>query len=289
MIKKICIIGGAGKMGRWFSNYFVQQRGYSVFVYDTKKGYDKSSSKIVFCNSLKDCLNDADYVIISVPVGTTPTMIRECASLMKPRSTLLEIASLKKDTIKSLSKIRKSIVPISIHPMFGPGAAKLNDSKILMVPVRDIKKEKRRLRSILGDAKILVINNSYHHDKLMALILGIVYYANLVLAMVISKDNFPELKKFSGTTFAFQSILFHGILSDEPVLISSLLISNTELWSYLKSFIRESNNLFNVIKSQDYYELEKKVRELKSQFMSNSEIQESYKKMYDLSRLSANH
>jgi len=285
MIKKICIVGGAGKMGRWFSNYFVQEGCYSVFVYDTKKDYDKSSSKIVYCNSLKDCLNDADYVIISVPVITAPSMIRECASLMKPRSTLLEIASIKKDTIRSLSKIRKSIVPISIHPMFGPGATKLNDSKILLVPVKDIKKEKIILRSILGDAKILVINDAYHHDKLMALILGIVYYANLILAMVISKDNFPELKKFSGTTFSFQSILFHSILSDEPVLISSLLISNTELWSYLKSFIRESNNLFNVIKSRDYDKLEKKVRELKSQFMKNNEIQESYKKMYNLCRL----
>ncbi|MGA7007716.1 MAG: hypothetical protein WBY28_11625, partial [Nitrososphaeraceae archaeon] len=64
-----------------------------------------------------------------------------------------------------------------------------------------------------------------------------------------------------------------------------LLISNTELWSYLKSFIRASNNLFNVIKSQDYIKLEKKVRELKSQFMNNNEIQESYKKMYSLCRL----
>src|SRR4029078_5259896 len=118
-------------------------------------------------------------------------------------------------------------------------------------------------RSILGDAKILVINDAYHHDKLMSLILGIVYYANLILAMVISKDNFPELKKFSGTTFSFQSILFHSILSDEPVLISSLLISNTELWSYLKSFIREANNLFNVIKSRDYDNLENKVKEFK--------------------------
>ena len=173
-------------MGRWFSNYFVQQGSYSVFVYDTKKGYDRSSSKIVYCNILKDCLNDADYVIISVPVNTAPSMIRECASLMKPRSTLLEIASIKKDTIRSLSKIRRSIVPISIHPMFGPGATKLNDSKILLVPVKDIKKEKRRLRSILGDAKILVINDAYHHDKLMSLILGIVYYANLIQQALFS-------------------------------------------------------------------------------------------------------
>lgn len=282
MIKKICIVGGAGKMGRWFSKYFIQQGCYSVFVYDTKKGYDKSSSRIVYCDSLKECVKDADYVIISVPVGTTSSMIRECASLMKPRSTLLEIASIKKDTVKSLSKVRRSIVTISIHPMFGPGSTRLNDSKILLVPVRDIKKEKRRLRSILGDAKIMVINDASYHDKLMALILGIVYYANLVLAMVISKDNFPQLKKFSGTTFSFQSILFHSILSDEPVLISSLLIRNTELWSYLKSFIRESNNLFSMIKSQDYNKLERKVREMKAQFMNNNEIQASYKKMYRL-------
>ncbi|MDP9196976.1 MAG: prephenate dehydrogenase/arogenate dehydrogenase family protein [Thermoproteota archaeon] len=270
-------------MGRWFSKYFIQKNRYSVFVYDTKKSYDKSSSRIVYCNCLKECVEDADYVIVSVPVGTTSSMVKECASLMKPHSTLLEIASIKKDAVKSLTRVRKSIIPISIHPMFGPGARRLNDSKILLVPVRDVKKEKRKLLSILGDAKILVIKNASYHDKLMARILGIVYYANLVIAIVLSKDNFPELKKFSGTTFSFQSILFHSILSDEPDLISSLLIRNTESRIYLKSFIKESNNLFSMIMSQDYSKLEKKVREMKSQFMNNNEVQASYKKMYRFS------
>lgn len=90
----------------------------------------------------------------------------------------------------------------------------------------------------------------------MAVILGIVYYVNLLLAVTLSKENIILLRKFSGTTFYLQALLFESILTDNSSLITSLLVDNKELLKYLKKFNQESAKLFNTI-NRDKFKLQK--------------------------------
>ena len=284
MRKKISIIGGAGKMGTWFTKYFAINEENLVFVFDKKRPYLRKLENVTYCNTLKQCVQNADYVLITVSIDDIPSVIRETATFMKRGSTLLEISSIKKNILKSLKALPNFIIPVSIHPMFGPGAKALEDSKILIVPIRRVNLEKRKLRSIMGDAQIMVIESARKHDKLMALILGLVYYSNLVMAAVISRESFANLKKYSGTTFTLQSILFHSILIDEPSLIASILMNNNELGSYLKIFRKETDNFFKLIESEDRTVFERKVQKLKLAYGRNNEIVLSYKRMYSLIR-----
>jgi prephenate dehydrogenase len=284
MRKKISIIGGAGKMGTWFTKYLANNEENLVFVYDKKRPYVRKLENVTYCNTLRQCVQNADYVLITVSIDDIPSVIRETAIFMKRGSTLLEISSIKKNILKSLKALPKFIVPVSIHPMFGPGAKGLEDSKILIVPIRGVNREKRKLRSIMGDVQIMVIDSACKHDKLMALILGLVYYSNLVMAAVISRESFSKLKKYSGTTFTLQSILFHSILIDEPSLIASILMNNNELGSYLKIFRKETDNFFKLIESGDRTVFERKVQKLKHDYGRDNEIALSYKRMYSLIR-----
>jgi prephenate dehydrogenase len=284
MRKKISIIGGAGKMGTWFTRYFANNEENLVFVFDKKRPYVRKLGNVTYCNTLKQCVQDADYVLITVSIDDIPSVIRETATFMKRGSTLLEISSVKKNILKSLKALPNFIIPVSIHPMFGPGAKGLEYSKILIIPIRRLNLEKRKLRSIMGDAQIMVIKSACKHDKLMALILGLVYYSNLVMAAVISRESFANLKKYSGTTFTLQSILFHSILIDKPSLITSILMNNKELGSYLKSFRMETDNFFKLIESEDRTVFERKVQKLKRDYGRNNEITLSYNRMYSLIR-----
>ncbi len=271
-------------MGTWFTKYFANNEENLVYVFDKKRPYVRKFENVTYCNTLKQCVQDADYVLITVSIDDIPSVIRETATFMKRGSTLLEISSLKKNILKSLKALPNFIIPVSIHPMFGPGARGLEDSKILIVPIRRVNLEKRKLRSIMGDAQIMVIKSALKHDKLMALILGLVYYSNLVMAAVISRESFPNLKKYSGTTFTLQSILFHSILIDEPSLITSILMNNKELGRYLKSFRMETDNFFKLIESEDRIVFERKVQKLKRDYGRNNEIALSYMRMYSLIR-----
>ncbi len=126
MNKKITIIGAGGKMGQWFAKYFIG-KGFEVTGFDSEKKIPGKS--IVIANSLVGGILNADYVMLCTPTRRTPEIIRLIAKEMKRGTYLIEISSQKSKTLPSLSKMPSKINPICIHPMFGPGAKKNQESK----------------------------------------------------------------------------------------------------------------------------------------------------------------
>jgi prephenate dehydrogenase len=200
---------------------------------------------------------------------------------MKKGACIVEITSLKTDIFDSLLKIPGHLVPLSIHPMFGPGAKQLGDTKILMIAVRNKRREQRLVKSLFNEAKIMVIKDPKYHDSFMAVILGMVYYVNLLLGITLSNENITLLKKFSGTTFYLQALLFESILTDNSSLISSLLADNKELLKYLIKFNEESAKLFSII-TKNKVKLEKGINTIKRNYTNKRNIASSYEKMYSI-------
>ncbi len=283
MVTSVAIIG-AGKMGLWFCNYFSKKNNSCVLLYDKRKiklDLKKFPHNVTICNSLNACVSKADIVIVCVPIKITIAIINKCIPLMKKGSCIIEISSLKIDIFDSLLKIPDYLIPLSIHPMFGPGAKEIHDAKILVIPIRDKKKEQTLVKAVFNDAKIIVIRDPKYHDSFMAIILGMVYYVNLLLAITLSKENITLLKKFSGTSFYLQSLLFESIITDNSSLISSLLIENKELIKYLRKFNEESNKLFSMITNNNV-KLEKKINSIKRNYASKRNITSSYERMYSI-------
>jgi prephenate dehydrogenase len=283
MVTSVAIVG-AGKMGLWFCNYFSKKNNFNVSLYDKRKinlDLKKYPYNITICKSLETCVRKADIVIICVPISITIAVINECVPVMKKGARIVEITSLKTDIFDSLLKIPGHLVPLSIHPMFGPGAKHLRDTKILIVPVRNKRREQRLVKSLFNEAKIIAIKDPKYHDSFMAVILGMVYYINLLLGVTLSNENITLLKKFSGTTFYLQALLFEGILTDNSSLISSLLADNKELLKYLKKFNEESAKLFTII-TKNKVNLEKRIKRIKKDYTNKRNIASSYEKMYSI-------
>ena len=60
---------------------------------------------------------------------------------MKRDSCLVDISSQKSKTATALLKMPKKINPICMHPMFGPGTKKIDGKNIIIIPIKDAKKE----------------------------------------------------------------------------------------------------------------------------------------------------
>jgi prephenate dehydrogenase len=283
MVTSLAIVG-IGKMGLWFCNYFSKKNNFNISLYDKRKinlDLKKYPNNITVCNSLETCVRKADIVIVCVPIRITIAVVNKCTPIMKKGACIVEITSLKTNIFDSLLKIPDHLIPLSIHPMFGPGAKQLRDTKILIIPVRNKRKEQRLVKSLFNEAKTIVIKSPKYHDALMAVILGMVYYVNLLLGVTLSNENITLLKKFSGTTFYLQALLFESILTDNSSLISSLLADNKELLKYLKKFNEESGKLFSMLtKNKD--ELEKSINKIKKNYPNKRNIVSSYEKMYSI-------
>jgi len=138
MNKKVTVLGAGGKMGQWFTKYFVDN-GYEVTGYDNEAKI--SGKAVIKSDSLVGAILKADYVVLCTPTRRTPEIIRLIAKEMKRESYLIDVSSQKSKTALSLSKIPSKINPICIHPMFGPGTKSIKGQNIISIPIKDAKNE----------------------------------------------------------------------------------------------------------------------------------------------------
>jgi prephenate dehydrogenase len=282
VIQQIAIIGAGGKMGSWFLEYFSKKRGIKLLVYDINSVSIKRSTTVIVCESVCACVKKADLVLICVPISSTPVVIKECVSNMKTGAVLAEISSIKSKTFAALKKYSKNIRPLCIHPMFGPGASGIKDTKVLMIPVKNKENELKILCSILGGANIIALPNARIHDKYMAIILGLTYYSNIVFANLLSKEEFSYLEKISGTSFRVQLLLIESILTDDPELIVSIISQNLPLRKYIHNYVNEANRLRNTIYKKNSKKIRANLLDIKSIFEQSRNLQTSYRQLYDI-------
>jgi prephenate dehydrogenase len=281
MIKEIAVIGAGGNMGCWFSRYF-NNKGIGLSVYDINPASMKCSSNTIIYENITNCVQGADLVLVCVPTKTTPVMIHECASKMKPGAILAEISSVKQQTSMALKKISSKIKPLCIHPMFGPGRKDLKQMKILLIPVRNEENELKILNEIFEEAIVVVIPNAKIHDELIGVVLGLTHYINMVFAGTISKQDLSYLRDVTGTTFEIQSLLAASIMTEEPDLLISLLLENHSVKKHIQNYLSESNKIARLIFNENDLDLKTKYLKTRSILQQHQNLESSYKRMYQI-------
>jgi Prephenate dehydrogenase len=224
MAKTIAIIGAGGAMGKWFSEYF-SKKGFEVTGFDNTNPVAKNIKK---AQSLISAILNVDYVLLSTPTKKTPEIIRLIAKEMKRESYLIDITSQKSKTATALGKIPAKVSPICIHPMFCPGAKNVKNHNIVLVPIKDGKKEVNVAKTLFPDGNFVTIDST-EHDKKIAMIVGLTHLINIAFANILAKDDKISLtEKMAGNTFKAQKILAESIMTESPELIENI-ISNPEI------------------------------------------------------------
>jgi prephenate dehydrogenase len=280
-LHEVAIVGAAGKMGSWFTNYFVR-RGFAVSMYDVNRQMLRPSGSVKIANSIDDCVQEADFVLVSVPVRMTPRVIKECAKSMKAGAVITEISSVKQKAFLALKLTPPRLRPLCIHPMFGPGASERMQTKILMVPVRDEHAELKIVREMFEYSAIKVLPDAKAHDKSIATVLGLTYFANIVFAKVVSAGNIPALKQVSGTTFGLQSLLAESILTSEPDLVVSLILDNPYARRYIGQYLKDASAVAKMVTAKDTKRLKADLQNVRSKLEKWQDLQQSYRRMYDI-------
>jgi len=275
MNKKIAIIGVNGKMGQWFANYF-HKIGFEVIGFDTKnEGTEKFVTK---GNSLVGAILKTDYVLLCTPTKNTPEIIRLIAKEMQRGSYLIEISSQKYKTAQTLLKTPSRVNPICIHPMFGPGTKNIDGKNIIIIPIKDAKKELSVTKLLFPKANFVTID-APEHDKKIAVILGLTHLINIAFANILAKDEKISLtEKMSGTTFKAQKIISESILTESPELIETI-ISNPEVRRFGEEFWKDVGKLLTDSQEGKSEEIINYIKASKEKISENVDLDKSYKKL----------
>jgi len=275
---KITIIGAAGRMGSWFSMY-LSKNGHEVYAYDKVEFTPNHSMHVIRRSELKDVIFNTDALMLCVPMHSIYESIR-LARYMRPRSLLIEIASIKQGIPKRLRyySSKYNIKPLSIHPLFGPGADVDASNRYALVPVISAEEEYSTAKSIFK-GEIITVDEDVH-DRTMAYILGMVYIMNVAWLMLTDCKERGLLNELGGSTYRVQSILAESILNDDHSLFASLCM-NRYVEYYLERFIDINKSMLEHVKSRDVEYLKSIYSALKDRIGRN-DISNSYRLMYKI-------
>jgi prephenate dehydrogenase len=269
---KVAIIGAAGKMGAWFCGYFTRHR-HSVSAFDIRPF---SIGRVEKAKSIARCIADADLVVVCVPVKHTPSVIKQCSRHMKASTSLAEISSVKDRTLPALKKTRKDVLKLCVHPMFGPGASEKKQLRMLAVPVQSRAKELAAIKRVFPEMSIKVLPDAKTHDRAIAAVLGLTYFANVAFAGVLAKEDLVTLKQVGGTTFVIQSMLAESVMTDEPELAAALMRGNPHAAGYIRAYMKEAKALAGASETA----LASRLERTKKGLQKKADIAASYRRMY---------
>lgn len=277
---KASIIGGAGKMGKWFIQHF-KGLGYTVIASDSRNDELRKTADtlgITPKTSNITAVLDSDVVLIAVPMEQIAEVIREVSPHMKQNAVLCEISSIKQNLPDVLMEVSENqIQPLCIHPLFGPGPGTLA-RRMALIPIYDAQSEKSLVRDLFPGYQT-ILTSAEEHDKAMAFIISLPYFINTILASVLAEENLDFLQQLGGTTFTVQLMLMGSIMFNSPKLHIALHKENEYAPDILNRFhsrFAEAISLF-VDNLTGFREFCVKVREDVGQFVN---LEEKYTETY---------
>ncbi len=211
----ILIIGGAGKMGRWFARFF-QNQGHRVAIHDIVQ----TPTGFPFAPNLQAGLDQASFALIATPLENVPDMIHKLTEL-RYQGTVVDIASLKGHLKPAIAAAREKGLSItSIHPMFGALARTLSDKVICLCDCGD-RQAAAKVEGFFRNTAVKLVHLSLdEHDRLASYVLGLSHLINLLFtaALTDSEFTYEQLRDVGSTTFASQMETSSTVIRESPEL-----------------------------------------------------------------------
>ncbi len=281
---RVTIIGGAGRMGRWLTQYF-SSRGYEVTVSDLKLEKAKALAEATGVKLAKnnvEAVKDADLIVVSTPIQATPKVINEIKSHIRKGTVVAEISSLKSTVVETMTKIAElGVKPLSIHPLFGPGAQKLAGKKIVVIPIINSKAEMKLVKELFPEAEIIAVGVE-EHDRAMGLSLSLTYFVNMVFASIVGEEDIEALKRLGGTTFTLQLTLAESVMTEEPALHAAIQMENEHTSQYIDKFLSRANTIKEWITKKDKEKFTALHRHIQDLLSKDADFKNAYGRMYEV-------
>jgi chorismate mutase/prephenate dehydrogenase len=219
--RRALVIGGAGKMGGWFTSFLTSQ-GFEVEVADPRAVADPKAVapavKAIADWRTSDLTHD--FIVVAAPLGATNTILQELAQ-RKPRGVVFDLGSLKSPLRAGLTALRAAAVAVtSLHPMFGPDTELLSGRHVIFIDLGNADALAQARALFAPTMAEQVVMGLDEHDRLIAYVLGLSHAVNIAFftALAESGEAAPRLVQLSSTTFDAQFDIASDVAAESPEL-----------------------------------------------------------------------
>lgn len=190
------------------------------------------------CDSAAAACQDADLIVLAVPVGAMGTVMADIAPVLKKGAVVSDVGSVKKSVFEAvLPHIPEGVHFIGTHPMAGTehsgpraGFAELFDGRWCLIvppedaPAADVDKLETFWRALGSDIERM---DPDHHDTVCAVVSHIphlIAYTMVGVADDLRRVTDQEVIKFSAAGFRD----FTRIAASDPTMWRDVFLTNKE-------------------------------------------------------------
>ncbi len=143
--RKIAVIGGSGKMGRWVANFLLQE-GNQVIITGRNQSKLLAAREQLGAKAATnvEAVKWAEVVLVSVSLDSFEAVIKEISPHTHPKQVVIDITSIKESPVEVMHRHIKSGLVLGVHPMFGPGAESINNQNFVLTPTNEDEKNLAR-------------------------------------------------------------------------------------------------------------------------------------------------
>jgi chorismate mutase/prephenate dehydrogenase len=243
------VIGGAGKMGRWFAEFMASQ-GFAVEVADPAG----APAGFTHLADWHDSALDHDFIVIATPLGATDKILRELA-MRRPKGVIFDLGSLKSPLRAGLNALKSHGCRVtSLHPMFGPDTELLSGRHVIFIEAGSAEAT-QSARDLFASTMVeQVVMSLDDHDRLIAYVLGLSHALNIAFftALAESGEAAPKLAKLSSTTFDSQLDVATKVAQESPELYFEIQSLNDYGAESLEALTKAVERLRSAVLSQDF-------------------------------------
>ncbi|MFC1965405.1 prephenate dehydrogenase [Chloroflexota bacterium] len=284
---RVAIIGGSGKMGRWFADFLVKDgKQVTLIGRNEKKLLEAGEQLGVEATTKMEAVKTADMVLISVTIDSFEEVVKQLSAFLNPGQVVIDITSIKTLPVEIMHKHIKTGVVLGAHPVFGPGAKDIRNRNFVLTPTSE--KEAALAEKIKGHLETrgarVTMMTPHEHDEVMAVILGLAHFIAIVSAeTLVNFDTLKQMKQISGTTYKVLLTLVESVISEDPELYASLQMNLPKVTEVEQLFQQSSKTWADIVKHKDRQEFVNRMAALKNKLAENdADFGKAYENMYEL-------
>jgi len=247
--RRVLVIGGGGKMGRWFVEFLTSQ-GFAVEIADP----GPVPLGVARVEDWRQTDLKHDYIVLATPLGVTDAILRELA-LRRPTGIIFDVGSLKSPLRAGLMALKSHGCKVtSVHPMFGPSTELLSGRHVIFVDLGSPEALAGARELFSPTMAEQVVMSLDEHDRLIAYVLGLSHALNIAFftALAESGEAAPKLARMSSTTFDAQLDVASDVAQESPDLYFEIQSLNDYGAESLEALSQAVERLRTAVVSQDH-------------------------------------
>jgi prephenate dehydrogenase len=286
---KVAIVGGSGKMGRWFTRFLLDEGKEVVLVGRNKARLEEAGLQLsVPIATNMEVVKDVDAIIISVPVDHFEEVVERLSQHTHTKQIILDVTSVKALPVEAMHRHIKKGRVLGTHPVFGPGARGVANHNFVLTPTNDEEFTlAEKVRGYLETRKARVhLMTPQEHDDMMAVILGLAHYIAIVSADSLTNfERLREMEAIGGITYKVLLTLVESVISEDAELYASLQMSLPGLTQIQKGFQKSCREWADLVEKKDRRQFATRMEAIRSRLEANNpDFGKAYDNMYKIAQ-----